>query len=374
MTAKPVTALRRWTARIAPALLMAGALCAELPAARAAEPAPFNAGMRMGAIPYRQVSMPIALTYPTRAEAALRDFGPYRMTIAMGASAAPAPAAGWPVVFVSHGTGGSLLGHADMVAALARAGYVVVMLEHPGDNYRDRSLVADARYFSERPAQLRALLQAFLDRDGAAGAAAGGLLGDLRIGASRVALIGHSAGGYTAAVVAGASGNVQRVIDHCAANAGADPMCALADPNVSVAPGMAGPRYQLAADAPMPASAADPRVRAAILLAPLTVPLQPESLGSLRPALMVITAAADELLVPRFHGAPWAAMAPRATLQIEPRAGHYSFMTSLPAERRAMLAQAGTDPAGFERGPFQRELAARIIGFLDRTTAPRGAP
>jgi len=57
----------------------------------------------------------------------------------------------------------------------------------------------------------------------------------------------------------------------------------------------------------------------AILLAPLTVPLQPESLGSLRPALMVITAAADELLVPRFHGAPWAAMAPRATLQIEPR-------------------------------------------------------
>jgi predicted dienelactone hydrolase len=197
-------------ARIAPALLMAGALCAALPAARAAEPAPFNAGMRMGAIPYRQVSMPIALTYPTRSEAALRDFGPYRMTIAMGASAAPAPAAGWPLVFVSHGTGGSLLGHADLVAALARAGYVVVMLEHPGDNYRDRSLVADARYFSERPAQLRALLQAFLDRDGAAGAAAGGLLGDLRIDASRVALIGHSAGGYTVPVVAGASGNVQR--------------------------------------------------------------------------------------------------------------------------------------------------------------------
>ena len=137
---------------------------------------------------------------------------------------------------MSHGTGGSLLGHADLVVALARAGDVVVMLEHPGDNFRDRSWVTDPRYFSERPAQLLALLRAFLDREGSAGALAGGLLGELNIDASRVSLIGHSAGGYTAAVVAGATGSVQRMIDHCTANAGADPMCALSDPNWSVAP------------------------------------------------------------------------------------------------------------------------------------------
>lgn len=364
MKSKPMTTVRRWIGRIAPVLLLA---CA-LPAVQAADPAPYNAGMRLGAIPYRQVSMPVALTYPTRADAAARDFGPFRMSVAVGAPTAQAPEAGWPVVFVSHGTGGNVFGHADLVAALARAGYVVVILEHPGDNFRDRSLVTDERYFSERPAQLLALLRAFLDRDGPAGAAASGLLGDVRVDANRVSLIGHSAGGYTAAVVAGATGNVQRVVDHCAANAGADPMCALTDPNWSVSAAQAGPRYRLAPDAPMPASAADPRVRAAVLLAPLTVPLEPDSLATVRPALMVVTAAGDELLVSRFHGQPWAAMAPRATLEVEPRAGHFSFMTSVPAERRAMLAQAGTDPAGFDREQFQRELAVRIIGFLDRTT------
>ena len=119
----------------------------------------------------------------------------------------------------------------------------------------------------------------------------------------------------------------------------------------------------------MPASAADARVRAAVLLAPLTVRLQPASVGSLVPALMVVTAAGDELLAPRFHGAPWPAMAPRATIEADPRAGHFSFMTSVPAEPRAMLAQAGTDPQGLDREQFQRELAQRIIGFLERTAA-----
>ena len=145
-------------------------------------------------------------------------------------------------------------------------------------------------------------------------------------------------------------------------------MCALADPTWSVAPGMAGAPYRLAPDAPMPALATDSRVRAAILLAPLTVPLQPASVASLAPALLVITAAGDELLAPRFHGAPWPAMAPRAAIEVDPRAGHYSFMTSTPPERRAMLAQAGTDPAGLDREQFQRELATRIIGFLERAT------
>ena len=159
MTDKPMTAVRRWIQRIAPALLLA---CA-LPSAQAADPQTFSAGLRMGAIPYRQVSMPVALTYPTRAEATARDFGPFRMTVAAGAPAAQAPETGWPVVFVSHGTGGSVFGHADLVAALARAGYVVVALEHPGDNFRDRSLVTDNRYFSERPAQLLALLDRLVD-------------------------------------------------------------------------------------------------------------------------------------------------------------------------------------------------------------------
>ena len=112
MTRPPIPALTRWLRAAVPAL----ALTLAGTGALAAEPPPYNAGLRMGSIPYRQVGMPVALTYPTRAEAAVRDLGPYRMTVAIGAPGAQAPAAGWPVVFVSHGTGGSHLGHADLVA------------------------------------------------------------------------------------------------------------------------------------------------------------------------------------------------------------------------------------------------------------------
>jgi len=327
-----------------------------------AAPPRYGAGLRLGALPYRDVSMPVAVHYPTLVPEQPVDLGPYRMSVAMRAPAAQGGP--WPVVFVSHGTGGSVLGHADLAAGLARAGNVVVALEHPGDNYRDRSLVGDARYFSERPAQLLAVMRAVLDSEGAAGAAARLLMGDLSIDAKAIALLGHSAGGFTAAVVAGARGDRARVAEHCATHASADPMCALRDPSAHMSVRAQGPRFVLPADASLPATSSDPRVRALVLLAPLTVPLDPASLAGLPAATLIIGARRDEVLPAHFHLEPWTTMAPHAQRIEHPQAGHFSFMTSVPAERRAMLGPAGVDPDGFDRADFQRELTDRVGAFL----------
>ena len=56
-----------------------------------------------------------------------------------------------PLIVISHGTGGTNRGHADMAAALATAGFVVVAVEHTGDNYRDLSHVDGGKYLIERP-------------------------------------------------------------------------------------------------------------------------------------------------------------------------------------------------------------------------------
>ena len=261
-----------------------------------AAPLRYGAGLRLGALPYRDVSMPVAVHYPTLVPEQPVDLGPYRMSVAMRAPAAQGGP--WPVVFVSHGTGGSVLGHADLAAGLARAGNVVVALEHPGDNYRDRSLVGDARYFSERPAQLLAVMRAVLDSEGAAGAAARSLMGDLSIDAKAIALLGHSAGGFTAAVVAGARADRARVAEHCAAQASADPMCALRDPSAHMSVRAQGPRFVLPADATLPATLSDPRVRALVLLAPLTVPIDPASAARLPAATLVVRALAAASFVP----------------------------------------------------------------------------
>ena len=55
-----------------------------------------------------------------------------------------------PLIVMSHAAGGSYLGHFDTVIALADAGFVVVAMNHTGDNYADQSRSIDVM---DRPRQ-----------------------------------------------------------------------------------------------------------------------------------------------------------------------------------------------------------------------------
>lgn len=324
----------------------------------------WHAGLRQGQVRHRHAMLSVAILYPTREPARELDLGPYRLAVAMRAPGlADRPC---PVVFVSHGTGGSQLGHADLAIALAQAGFVVVALEHLGDNYRDRSLVAHPAYALERAAQLGSVVRAVLDEPSAHPWLAG-----LSIDPTRVAVFGHSAGGSSAAALAGATVDTARLRRHCEAPGIDDPMCRYRDARRGVAPGLGGAPYDLAADAPMPARLHDPRVGAAILAAPLTVPLAPESLRSLPGRWQVWLPAHDRVLAARHHLDPWRSAGPSVQLRIEPEAGHFSFVTTVPQERRAMLGEAAEDPEGFDRGAFQRRLAGEVVDFLQKS--PGGA-
>lgn len=54
--------------------------------------------------------------------------------------------------------------HSTLAQALARNGYLVAALRHPGDNYQDRSLLEKGpeRYFDERPRQASRVIDAIL--------------------------------------------------------------------------------------------------------------------------------------------------------------------------------------------------------------------
>lgn len=58
---------------------------------------------------------------------------------------------------------GSRYGHHDLAVALARAGYVVCALEHPGDNYADQSGVGTERVLLGRAWQVSAAIDALLE-------------------------------------------------------------------------------------------------------------------------------------------------------------------------------------------------------------------
>ena len=78
----------------------------------------------------------IGIWYPSQTLAKPMSMGPTTMTVAVNA---PVNGKALPMIVMSHGTGGSYLGHFDTAIALADAGFVVVAMNHTGDNYADQS-------------------------------------------------------------------------------------------------------------------------------------------------------------------------------------------------------------------------------------------
>jgi predicted dienelactone hydrolase len=131
----------------------------------------------------------VALYYPTPAPERAVAMGPFALEVAVGGKPVDKVKA---LILLSHGLSGSELGHSTVAQALARSGYLVAALRHPGDNWQDRSLMEKSpeRYFDERPRQASRVIDAILAdpawKDRIAADSQG----------PRVGALGHSAGGH----------------------------------------------------------------------------------------------------------------------------------------------------------------------------------
>ena len=99
-----------------------------------------------------------------------------------------------PLVVVSHGRGGSFIGHDDTAEALADAGFVVAAIDHPGSTTFDMSCAGDPSVLVEPPTDIKRLIDFMV---GASPAAS-------KIDPDRIGFFGFSLGGYTGVVVIGA--------------------------------------------------------------------------------------------------------------------------------------------------------------------------
>src|SRR5260221_12480749 len=105
------------------------AVAASSPAS--ADPPSFRAGVAR--ITVQDVEPFDALVwYPTEAPEIAWQAGPF--TIEASRDAAIATGARFPVVLLSHGSGGSPLGHRDLAMGLARDGFIVVAPTHIADS------------------------------------------------------------------------------------------------------------------------------------------------------------------------------------------------------------------------------------------------
>jgi predicted dienelactone hydrolase len=102
-----------------------------------------------------------------------------------------------PVILLSHGFGGSARIMGWFGIAMAReGGYIVIAVDHPGNNGIDEMTVPGALLYWDRADDLRAALDA-IERDPVIGP---------HVDLTRLGVAGFSAGGFTALVAGGAQG------------------------------------------------------------------------------------------------------------------------------------------------------------------------
>ncbi|MGJ7504365.1 alpha/beta hydrolase family protein [Variovorax sp. ZT5P49] len=293
----------------------------------------------------------VALYYPTRATERTTAMGPFTVQAAIQA---PPEDKFKGLIVLSHGIGGTELGHSSLAEALARDGYMVAALRHPGDNWQDGSLLqkGGSVYFTERPRQVSRVIDALLQdpqwKDRIASDARG----------FRIGVLGHSAGGYTALALAGGRVDLSRIGKHCENERAADPIFCSVGRN---APSTASPP----AASVLP-SLRDPRVRAVVLLAPAGVPFTASSLAEIKVPTQIYEAEQDRFLVPRFH-AEWIAQnMPGAELHRVPNAWHFAFMDTPSSAIPTDDGDIRNDPPGFDRKAFLTRLSREIPAFFDK--------
>lgn len=268
--------------------------------------------------------------YPARSgarETALTIGPPGAPLFEVGTAAADAAIAKgrWPVLLLSHGNGGSARMMGWFGTAMARAGYVVIAVDHPGNNGMDPMTEAGSILMWNRVDDLAAALAA-VQADPA-------LATD--IDSTRLGIAGYSAGGFTALVAAGARPDVQRLLAFCRAHP-ADGVCApqAETPSLTLARRLTAAATP--ALAPWVARAGDDRAIAGVgvvfLIAPAMVQaFAPEELEKVTQPVSIVVGAADAVASPATNSDVVVAALPKATLTTLPAVGHYDFLSSCTA-------------------------------------------
>lgn len=300
-------------------------------------------GFRFVGAQFGDDEMPLAVWYPTEVSSGELAVGPFTMPVAADA---PIASGRHGLVLISHGLGGSNLGHRDTAIRLAQAGYIVAAPQHSGDNYLDETYSGRPQNWTRRPQQMRVTLERLLADQGFSGS----------IDQERIAAVGHSIGGYTVLAFVGARADLERVARHCVERREEDQeFCGYGQPEDELLP--------------VP-ELGDRRVAAAVAVAPVGVAFGEGAFDAVEAKVQIHRFGQDTVLRYPWHAENIAArMGENARLVVHPDVHHFAFITPFPASLAGSVGAAGRDPAGFDRASFLDVLNEQILEYLNEVLA-----
>jgi predicted dienelactone hydrolase len=282
----------------------------------------------------------IGIWYPSQTIANPVSMGPTTMSVAINA---PVKGKALPLIVISHGTGGSNLGHFDTAIALADAGFVVVALTHTGDNYADQGRSVDVM---DRPRQVSRVIDHMLST----------WEGRTAIDPQRVGMFGHSAGGFTTLAVIGGVPDFTKIGPMCLQYPG-DFACQLLARSASPAVG------------PATIAVADARIKAAVVAAPaLGFTFSPDGLRNVKVPVQLWRAEHDTLVPhPRYAEAVRLALPDAPDYRVVAYAGHYDFLAPCSDALASLAPVICASPAGFNRAAFHVGFNSEVVKFFEKT-------
>jgi predicted dienelactone hydrolase len=259
----------------------------------------------------------------------------------------------YPLVLLSHGSGGNMDNLAWLSSRLALRGAMVLAVNHPGSTSGDSSPRRSVR-LTERAADLRAALDH--------------LLADLAFArhadTSRIAALGFSLGGATALNLVGARTDRALYRDYCARFGDEPADCTfLAKGGVDLA------NLPQAFEGEM----RDPRIGVAIAVDPaLTYAFTDASIAAMQLPVLLINLGGEERWMAAdvsARGSNLAGRLPRAEYATAAPANHFNFLALCKPAGREILTEERDDPicddpAGTDRAAIHERVVERIAEFL----------
>lgn len=279
---------------------------------------------------------------------------PVNYGISAGSAATGAKPVGepLPIVLLSHGAMGAASNYSWIAESLARRGYVVLGVSHFGESpvFGAQSVnPATVARFRDRTHDFNVALDWLLANSRLAGS----------VDASRMGAIGHSSGGATALMLAGAEFSSSRMSEYCASGAATvDKGCWYGSPSADTAE----------RQSPEPASRP---LLAVVALDPAAGPgFAEDSVRNLKSALLVAGSVDNDFLPYEAHGGRIAKAKPGAVVvRLDRGEGHFVYVDTCAATVNVMGVPPCTDRPGVDRAAVHARVVAVIEEFLSRQLA-----
>lgn len=279
---------------------------------------------------------------------------PVNYGISAGSAATGAKPVGerLPIVLLSHGAMGAASNYSWIAESLARHRYVVLGVSHFGESpvFGAQSLnPATVARFRDRTHDLNVALDWLLTKSRLASS----------VDASRLGAIGHSSGGATALMLAGAGFSFLQISEYCASGAArVDKGCWYGTPSAD------------SAERQLPEPASRP-IRAVVALDPAVGPgFVEDSVRNLKSALLVVGSVDNDFLPYEAHAGRIAKVKPDAeVVRLDRGEGHFVYIDICAANINVMGVSLCTDRAGVDRAAVHARLDAVIEEFLSKQLA-----